>query len=338
MKSWLVLGAVTAAAVTARLETRLNWLLNEPLTGIPRFETTDPPSLSSAKLGRLLFYDKRLSVDGTVSCASCHEVAHGYSNQLPLAVGIHGAVGTRKVPAILNKAFLSPQFWDGRVATLEEQVEGPLFNPIEMGNTPENLIKTLDGIAGYRIYFQEAFGDGDITLARVARAIADFERTLLSGDSKFDRFEKDPVSFPLTPDEEAGYMLFLDRDCEDCHSIPFFTDNQFHNTGIGFQNGVFKDEGRAKITKVADDIGAFKTPTLRNVESHAPYMHDGSLATLEAVIEFYNKGGTKNPHLDRKMIPLGLLPEQKKQLLAFLKTLQGRGFEETPPGLGEFPM
>lgn len=331
MKSLLVLGAVAAAAVTVSLETRLNWLLNEPLTGIPRFDTADPPRLGTAKLGRLLFYDKRLSVDGSVSCASCHEVAHGYSNQLPLAVGIHGSVGTRKVPPILNRAFLSPQFWDGRVATLEEQVTGPLFNPIEMGNSPEGLLKTLDGIRGYRPHFEEAFGDDKVTLERVARAIADFERTLLSGDSKFDRAE-------FTPDEEAGLALFMDRDCDDCHTPPFFTDNQFHNTGVGFVNGVFKDEGRAKITQNSDDIGSFKTPTLRNVESHAPFMHDGSLATLEAVIEFYNKGGTKNPHLDRKMIPLGLRPEQKRQLLAFLRTLEGRGFEETPPKPEEFPL
>lgn len=334
MKALLLLAA---AAVTSNLETRLQWLLQTPLSGLEKFESADPPTLATARLGRLLFYDKRLSADGTVSCSSCHSVSHGYSNDLPVAVGIHGATGTRKAPAILNKAFSSPQFWDGRAGTLEEQATGPMFNPIEMANTEENVLKTLEGIAGYRTYFQAAFGSDQITMPKVTRAIADFERTLLNADSKFDQSQADPVNHPLTQDEAAGFALFLDRDCEECHSLPLFTDNSFHNTGVGFANGAFKDEGRAAITKVADDTGAFKTPTLRGIGTHAPYMHDGSLKTLEEVVEFYNKGGARNPHLDRKIIPLGLRPDQKQQLVAFLKTLDGHGFEETPPTPEEFP-
>ncbi len=325
---------------SASLETRLDWLLVNPLTGLPKYVAASPPTVATAKLGRLLFYDKRLSRDGTVSCASCHQVEHQYSSATAVATGIGGAKGTRKAPPILNKAFASPQFWDGRATTLEEQALGPLFNPIEMGNDPENALKTLRGIAGYGPLFADAFGSNGIDLPRLSRAFSDFERTLLAGDSRWDRWRKD-ASTPYTEQERMGYALAVDRDCLSCHVPPFFTDNLFHNIGHGYINGAFKDVGRFGFTKLhggsVKDTGAFKTPTLRNLQNRAPYMHDGSLATLDELVEFYDRGGIENPYLDEKIIPLGLQPSEKKALVAFLMTLQGHGFEVEPPTAEEFP-
>ncbi len=330
-----------AAPAHADVAGRLNQLLHNPLTGLPVYQSSDPPTVANATLGRLLFYDKRLSRDGTVSCSSCHSVENEYSNTLSVSIGIGAVAGTRKAPPLLNKAFSSPQFWDGRATSLEEQASGPLFNPIEMGTTEAQLVAKLTAIAGYGSYFQTAFGDKTVTLARVTRAISDFERSLMSGDSSWDRWQKDPTqTYPQ--DAEDGYSLFQDRDCTQCHVPPFFTDNNFHNTGVGFKNGLFPDEGRYAITKLTNaeidaERGAFKTPTLRNLANRAPYMHDGSMKSLDDVVAFYNNGGVQNPELDEHVIPLGLTPDQASSLKAFLLTLEGTGFEETPPTAGEFP-
>ncbi len=331
MRSLLLLFTLPAFGATD-IATRLNWLLNDPLVGLSKYESASPPTLDSAKLGRLLFYDKRLSKDGTISCATCHQVEHGYSSITAVATGIAGLQGTRKPPPILNKAFGGPFFWDGRADTLEAQASGPLFHPAEMGTTEAELVAKLESIQGYRKLFQEP-----ISLSSVTRAIADFERTLMSGNSLFDRWQADPtVIYPETA--QRGFDLYKDRSCNECHGAPLFTDNQFHNTGVGFANGAFKDEGRSKISGHEEDTGSFKTPTLRNLLSHAPYMHDGSIATLPELIDFYNKAGHANPHLDEKIIPLGLQPGEKVALVDFLKTLEGIGFEETPPTPDEFPL
>jgi len=322
---------MTKLLLTVALATRLDWLLVHPLPGLPVFTSNDPPTLQSAELGRLLFYDKRLSADGTISCASCHQVEHGYSSNTKVATGIGGALGTRKPPPILNKAFAKTFFWDGRADTLEAQAEGPLFHPQEMGTTPEKLVATVDGIVGYRPLFQKAFGDSKISLRAITRAISDFERTLLSGDSLWDRWQADPINVSYPEEAKIGFGIFEDRDCKGCHIAPLFTDDLFHNTGVGFANGAFADVGRYAVTQKEEDTGAFKTPTLRNLMSHAPYMHDGSVATLEALVDLYDQGGIKNPHLDEKMLPLGLRPHEKAGLVAFMKTLEGTGFEETPP-------
>ncbi len=334
----LVVPALTFSPPT--IETRLEWLLTTPLTGLPKYEAPSPPTLATVKLGRLLFYDKRLSKDGTVSCASCHQVEHEYANATAVATGIGGATGNRKAPPLFNKAFLSPQFWDGRALTLEEQVTGPLFNPIEMGNNEENVLKTLNAIAGYSPLFEAAFGNSVIDLHRFSLAISDFERSLLSGDSKWDQWQKD-ASAPYSEQEKIGFGLAKDRDCLVCHVPPFFSDSLFHNTGVGYQNGAFKDLGRYGITKnhggKVQETGAFKTPTLRNLLKRAPYMHDGSQSTLEELVDFYDRGGSDNLYLDEKMLPLGLSAEEKKALIAFLRTLEGHGFEQTTPLTSEFP-
>lgn len=334
----LILGSLWSALAFGAIEDRINWLMNEPLTGLPRFESAAAPTVASAKLGRLLFYDKRLSGDGTVSCSSCHSNASAFSNQLAVPIGIHQTPGKRKAPPILNRAFSTPFFWDGRAASLEEQATGPLFDPGEMGTNAEKLVATVSEIRGYRPLFVSAFGSEEISVGSVTRAIADFERTLLSGDSKFDRWEAKDPEVTLTDVEKRGHDIFLDRSCHECHKPPFYEDGLFHNTGLGFKDGVFTDVGRFAITKVDADTGAFKTPTLRGLSKHAPYMHDGSLKSLEEVVEFYNKGGIRNPHLSEKILPLGLQAEDKKALLAFLLTLEGHGWEETTPLPAEFPL
>lgn len=330
-------------ALASTVETRLEWLLDRPLVGLPTFDAPHPPTVATAKLGRLLFYDKRLSADRTISCASCHQVDHAYSLPFAVAQGIQGQKGTRKPPPILNKAFLAPQFWDGRANSLEEQALGPLFHPAEMGNTAAGVVTVIDGIEGYRPLFRDAFGDNQITIARITRALADFERTLLSGGALYDQWQANPkvVAYPL--EAQRGFALFQDRDCAKCHIPPFFTDNLFHNTGVGFEKGAFKDLGRFAHTQslgtaVDAERGAFKTPTLRNLLKRAPYMHDGSIADLASLVEFYNRGGIRNPFLDINIIPLGLQPSEKTDLMAFLITLEGTGFEETPPRPEEFPL
>lgn len=333
---------MSSLSLASSLEQRLEWLLHTPLLGLEKLETNDPPTLQTAQLGRLLFYDKRLSKDGTVSCASCHEVGVGFSSQTALSKGVGEVLGKRKSPVILNRAFQSTQFWDGSAASLEAQVLGPIENPLEMATTRDKVVETLAGIKGYAPYFVRAFGTPNITIALVQRAIADFERTLLSGGSRYDHWIHQTGQVQFTDLEIRGLDLFNERECHICHTAPSFTDGLFHNTGVAFKNGAFADEGRYGFTKTQgnphdSELGAFKTPTLRNLTKHSPYMHDGSIPTLEAVIEFYNNGGVKNPHLDPDIIRLGLQPQDKTALLAFLHTLEGTGFEDTPPLPEEFP-
>lgn len=314
----------------ASLEARLYQLLEAPLLGLEKFESSSPPTVQTAGLGRLLFYDKRLSKDGTVSCASCHDVKNAFSSAVAFSQGVGGALGKRKAPAILNRAFASLQFWDGSAESLEAQVIGPLENPVEMATTKEKVVEVLTSINGYSPYFVRAFGTPEVTIERVQRAIADFERTLMSGNSRYDRGELNTL-------EMRGLDLFNDRECHICHKAPSFSDEKFHNTGVAFKNGIFADVGRFGVTKIESETGAFKTPTLRNVRQHGPFMHDGSIQTLEAVIDFYNDGGVKNPHLDPDIMRLGLQPEDKQALLAFILSLEGEGFEDPPPLPEEFP-
>jgi cytochrome c peroxidase len=214
-------------------------------------------------------------------------------------------------------------------------VLGPIANPIEMGNTHEAMVDTLSRVQGYKPYFNEAFGSDDITKERVAQAIADYERTRVSGNSPYDRWrfnrEKDAVSAAA----KRGHDLFFDTaGCVQCHTGSSFSDSLFHNIGIGWdpEKQTFKDEGRFAVTKKPEDRGAFKTPVLRDVSKHAPYMHDGSMPTLKDVVELYNKGGIPNPNLSRGRIkPLGLKDADVDAIVAFLQSLDGEGYQDTPP-------
>lgn len=295
-----------------------------------------PPDPARVRLGRWLFYDKRLSADGTVACATCHRPEHAFSEPTPVSTGIGGQRGRRKAPTFINQAVtLRPHFfWDGRAASLEEQALGPITNPIEMGNTHEAMIETLARIGGYRQYFAEAFGTPEITAERVAQAIADYERTRVSGNSPYDRWRFARDQSAVSDLAKRGHALFFDKArCSQCHVGSNFTDSQFHNLGIGWDAATrsFADDGRFAVTGNPADRGAFKTPTLREATRRAPYMHDGSIATLREVVELYNRGGIANPHLSPRIEPLQLDDDEIDALVAFLESLEGEGYEDTPP-------
>jgi cytochrome c peroxidase len=302
----------------------------------------DPPTPARVRLGRWLFYDKRLSGDNTVSCSSCHRPEHAFSEPTPVSAGVRGQKGSRKAPTFINQAVtLYPHFfWDGRAGSLEDQALGPIANPIEMGSTHASMIETLSKVPAYGPYFKEAFGTPEITKERVAKAIADYERTRMSGNSPWDRWRYSKDDGAVSQQVKDGHELFNGKaSCSQCHLGNNFTDSQFHNLGVGWDAAArrFKDEGRWTVSKNLGeearqgDRGAFKTPTLREVTKHAPYMHDGSTATLREVVEFYNRGGIKNPWLDPKIKPLGLTDAEIDALVAFMQALDGEGYQDTAP-------
>ncbi len=302
----------------------------------------EAPTPERVRLGRWLFYDKRLSGDNTISCASCHRPEHAFSEPTPVSSGVKNQRGGRKAPSFINQAVtLYPHFfWDGRASSLEDQALGPIANPIEMGNTHHAMVETLSRISGYAPYFQEAFGTPEITKERVAKAIADYERTRMSGNSPWDRWRYNRDENAVSAQVKQGHELFQGKaNCAQCHLSNNFTDGQFHNLGVGWvmSTKTFTDEGRWAISKDLGDVGrpgdrgAFKTPTLREVTKHAPYMHDGSIATLREVVEFYNRGGEKNPWLDPKIKPLHLTEAEIDALVALLQALEGEGYQDMPP-------
>lgn len=270
------------------------------------------------ELGRTLFFDPVLSADTSLSCASCHQPARYFTDGRERAVGIDGREGTRNVPSVLNVAYGRSFFWDGRVGSLEEQILEPIRGRNELGLDTAELGPRLRPRGSYPAAFGAAFGDEAITSDRVARAIASYLRTLRSGNAPIDRFLHGDTS-ALSPDARRGFRLFTGRaNCGVCHTIPLFTDHQFHNTGVSWGS---RDTGRLAVTGEEADRGLFRTPSLRNVGETAPYMHDGSLRTLEEVIEHYDRGGTRNRNLDEEIRPLGLTPAEKRQIVAFLEAL-----------------
>lgn len=290
---------------------------------------------ATAELGKLLFFDKRLSPDKTVSCASCHDPRKGWGDGLPLAIGIGKAKGTRNSQTILNAVLYAGQdkqtlFWDGRASSLKEQALHPLVNPVEMGSTKEGVVKTLASIKGYRPYFKKAFGDEIVDIDRVAEALAAFEKTLVSMDAPFDRYEAGETS-AVSTSAVAGFKLFLGKGtCTACHSSKLFSDVDFHNIGVG-QDKNPPDLGRFEVTKEDRGRGAYRTPTLRNLRFTAPYMHDGSMKTLEEVVDFYDRGGIDNEWLDPDIQPLQLTAAEKRDLIAFMDALNGDPLETDPP-------
>lgn len=304
----------------------------------------NPMTPAKVELGRQLYFDKRLSLDNTVSCATCHDPAKGWTDQLPVSAGIKGQRGGRSAPTVINRVLGRSQFWDGRAATLEEQAVGPVGNPIEMGFTIDDAAARLNDIAGYRVQFERIFG-GPATPDRIGKAIATFERTILGGANKNDYYEAALPFFDrdIDPDDEPEYVAKVERvlalekehrmseaaergralffgkaSCSVCHVGEDLTDELFHNLGVGFE-AVKPDLGRFDKTGLEADKGAFRTPTLREIASTAPYMHDGSARTLTDVVEHYNKGGIANPWLSNKIVPLKLTPEEKQDLVVFME-------------------
>ncbi len=313
---------------------------NEEITpplGLPPipWPQDNPYSKDKAELGRLLYFDKRLSSNQTISCATCHTIDCGYSDCKKIAIGIDEREGSRHSPTIINGAYANFLFWDGRATSLEDQCKGPLGNTNEMTTVKDvhdahaECVKCVEEIPGYRLLFKKAFGSDEITIDHIAKAIATFERTILSGNSAYDQYRAGNRS-ALTAEQVRGMEIFKKVGCANCHGGFNFSDDRFMNIGIGM-NAENPDLGRYRVTQDSRDWGAFKAPTLREVEHTAPYMHDGSLKTLEEVIDYYDRGGIKNKNLHPLLKPLHLSAEDKKALVSFLKALNGegwRGFEE----------
>lgn len=293
----------------------------------------DAYSPARAALGKLLFFDGRLSANGAVSCAFCHEPDHAFSGSTRFSTGVNGRSEVRHTPTLINRAWGKSQFWDGRASTLESQVIVPVTNPDEMGMTADQVVQRLRGIRGYAPLFAAAFGDGAITFERVAQALATFERTIMSGNSAYDRYLAGDKS-ALTKQQKDGLDFFNKKgECAECHSGPNFSNEKFANLGIGMDHAN-PDPGREAVTKKRGDFGKFKVPTLRDLAHRAPYMHDGRFKTLGEVLDFYAKGELPNPHLDTRLTPFYMDEQTKQDLLAFLGALNGEGWQKiTPPGV-----
>jgi cytochrome c peroxidase len=308
-------------------------------------ELSDPPTPARVRLGRWIFFDQRLSADGTISCATCHKPDLAFTEKKAVSEGIRGQKltfampdgrqVTRKTPSLINEAWpLYPNFfWDGRSNSLDDLDIRPVANPQAMGSTHEQMVKTL-AANGYGTYFKEAFGSDEITKERVGKAIADYQRTRISGNSPWDRWGSNRDESAVSPEVKKGHELFFGKAaCNQCHLGDSFTDFTFHNIGIGWNARArrFEDTGRFNVTKMDADRGAFKTPTLRDVSRHPPYMHDGSLETLEDVVQHYNRGGIANPTLDPKIHPLRLTDDEVRALVAMLESLEGEGYQDRAP-------
>ncbi|HKJ71942.1 MAG TPA: cytochrome c peroxidase [Gammaproteobacteria bacterium] len=327
----------------------------------------NPVTQAKADLGEQLFNDKRFSGDGTIACASCHQPDNAFTDDLPIAKGINDQKGTRHTPTVVNAVYYETQFWDGRRDSLETQALDPLVNPVEHGlESHDAVLEVIRGDDGYTRQFREVFGvaPGDITMDHVTKAIAAFERTQVSGSSPFDRYRYGGEEDAISESAKRGLKIFRNKGrCVDCHTIEqnyaTFTDNDFHNLGVGWDrigdevfalvdsfrkmkkeggdadidttiltDGKVAELGRFTVSLDPQDVGRFKTPTLRNVAVTAPYMHDGSEQTLMDVVEFYDKGGNANPLLDGGIKELDLTDQEKQDLVAFLKTLTSPRFSD----------
>ena len=298
--------------------------LHEPL----RSPASNPLTPQKVALGRKLFTDKQLSRTSEVSCATCHDPARAFSDERAIAVGVAGRKGRRHSPALVNRGFGESFFWDGRASSLEAQVVMPITDPNEMDFTVAGVVGRLQRDPVYAKDFSAAFGRA-VNGRDFGYALASFVRSIVSGDSRVDRYF-DGDAKALTATELQGLRVFRGRGlCTTCHKGGNFTDEAFHNTGVAWTpgdapgTGALADRGRAGVTNRAEDEGAFRTPTLREISRTAPYMHNGSLPTLEAVVDFYEQGGRRNPNLDKDIMPLRLRPADKIALVEFLKALTG---------------
>jgi cytochrome c peroxidase len=291
----------------------------------------NPITAAKVELGRFLYFDPRLSIDRTIACASCHIPYHGFADPARTSSGVGRKVGARNSPTVINRLFSKEQFWDGRAVDLEDQAHGPLINQVEMAMPRhDEVVARCRGVAGYGPLFEKAFGSPEITMPRIAQAIASYERTVVAGNSPFDRYTAGD-SGAMSASAIRGMELFNGKgNCKTCHAGFNFTDEQYHNIGVGMDASK-PDLGRYEVSKVEADRGAFKTPTLRNVTENPPYMHDGSELTLEAVVEFYNRGGVKNSWLSKEIKPLSLSAAEVDDLVAFLYALTGEVQGLEPP-------
>jgi cytochrome c peroxidase len=321
----------------------------------------NPQTPEKIALGKALFFDDRLSEDGTISCDHCHSPGKGFTDQLPTSVGIHNQFGQRNAPTVLNALFNTTQFWDGRAATLEEQAKQPILNPIEMGmKSPEEVVAKIKAVPEYNDKFRKIFGR-EVTFDDVARAIASYERTQFVFDTPFDHYMAGDQN-AISDSAKRGWSVFNGKGrCMSCHAWnptqPLFTEFKFHNIGVSAHKSDFvplarkalgiiaqgaspqqidqlaiqtdmSGLGRFLVTKQPHDIGAFRTMGLRNLLVTQPYFHDGSQQTLWDTIDHYNKGGVQNPFLDGGIVPLGLSENEEDDLVAFLATLTSPEYQQ----------
>lgn len=294
------------------------------------FPSTNIPSDAKLRLGRMLFYDPRLSSTGTISCASCHRQSLGFSDARPVSTGVRGENGSRNAPSIVNTAYQTSWFWDGRAGTLEHQIGAALTSSAEMDADTMAVQDYLRGSSTYALLFRDAFGtEEEMTLERAVDAIATFCRSLVSGNSRYDRFLMGDAAAMSVEEQEGMRLFFSDRaKCGSCHSGFNFTDNEFHSVAL---RAHYYDRGRALVTGKERDVGKFKTPTLRNVAVSAPYMNEGNFATLDEVIDHYDKGGNPFIYKDTERIrPLALSLAEKRRLRAFLEALTDEEFLQDP--------
>lgn len=317
----IMLGSITVSSADTTNLQQYKRPLSIPFSGTTKY------SFQLATLGKMLFYDPRLSGAKNMSCANCHNPSFGYEMPVDLAIGAANTPLDRHIPTILNMAWVSPNFWDGRAATLEEQAAGPITSEIEMNGKFEVIVKDLKQVPDYVNWFAQVFPDETITRENILKAIATFERTIISGWSPFDRWvEGDPQA--VSAGAKHGFELFVGKaKCASCHSGWNFTDNKFHDIGLDTT-----DIGRAKIEPHNPKaLHAFKTPGLRNTIYRAPYMHNGSVNTLSEVISHYEQGGTARPSLSKKMEPFSLTTQEHDDLIAFLETLTAENQEASIP-------
>ena len=353
-------GPITLEQIDAWLAEPKNHVLLEPelplglSQGVGQIQGLAENPLTRAKieLGRQLYFDTRLSANSTVSCATCHDPSMGYTAHTQTGVGIDGQKGGRNSPVSFNRILSGKQFWDGRADSLEAQAVGPIANPIEMGFTHEGVVKRLAEIPVYRRQFETIFGE--VTIDRVGQAIAAFERVIVTEPSPYDyheqllpftKMDEEDIAddeelaaryaaakaateaHPMSDAAQRGRDLFFGKaNCTACHVGANLADEQYHNLGVGMA-AAEPDLGRFVVTNEEKDRGAFKTPTVRNVALTAPYMHDGSQATLEEVVAWYDKGGHPNPHLSDKIKPLNLTEQERADLVEFMKACTS----DTPP-------
>ena len=327
---WLVV--ITLAILVGCSKTKADFVGSPVLTAAPLGlpPVPNPAPAAAIALGKKLFFSPALSVDGSVSCASCHQPEKYLADSRPASPGVKGGLGNRNAPSVWNAVYQQSQFWDGRAKSLEAQASGPILNAIEMGHSASGAVASVQALSEMRQMMAAAYGDETVTMDRIARAIAAYEQTLVRGNSPFDRFVFGGDKTALSAEAQRGLELFRGKaNCATCHLIgkdnALFTDHQFHNLGVGMDPaGELTDLGRFKVSGVEKDKGAFRTASLRNVAETAPYMHDGSLKTLKEVVDFYVGGGNANPQLDPLIRPLTLFTRQERaDLVAFLESLTG---------------
>lgn len=308
----------------------------------PEFPINNPYSEAKEELGKMLFFDPRLSKSGQISCANCHDPELAWADGRRVAYGHDRQLGSRNAPTILNIVYAKEYFWDGRAETLEDQVKAPIENPLEMNFHSRLAVKTIAKLKAYKEHFQKAFGNSKITEENIVKAIATFERTIVSPKSKFDRFVSGEKT-AMTDSEINGLHLFRTKaNCINCHNTPYFSDQKFHNLGLTYFGREYEDLGLYNISKKNEDVGKFKTPTLREVSQTAPYMHNGLFPSIKGVLNMYNAGMPNEkrnrdsplaPHKSNMLEKLNLTDGELTDLENFLNTLRSYKYKMRTPGL-----